>query len=74
MAAVDQVVMVKWNINITLTHLLSTPSTGWSTAGVADSKLISESLLLKCYPYKPSERVFIKVISLQSFYILSLVY
>ena len=74
MAAVDQVVMVKWNTNITLTHLLSTPSTGWSTAGVADSKLISESLLLKCYPYKPSERVFIKVISLQSFSILSLVY
>jgi len=38
-AAVDQVVMVKWNTNITLTYLRSTPSTGWSTAGVADSNL-----------------------------------
>ena len=66
--------MVKWNINIPLTYLRSTPSTGWSTAGVADSKFISESLLLKCYPYKPSERVFIKVISLRSFCTLSLVY
>jgi len=43
-AAVDQVVMVKWNNNITLTYLRSTPSTGWSTAGVADSNFIPESL------------------------------
>jgi len=43
-AAVDQVEMVKWNINIPLTSLQSTSSTGWSTAGVADSNFIPESL------------------------------
>ena len=66
--------MVKQQQRFTLTYLRSTSPSGWSTAGVADSKFISESLLLKCYPYKPSERVFIKVISLRSFCILSLVY
>jgi hypothetical protein len=45
-----------------------------STCQLPRQPSLSESLSLKCYPYKPSERVFIKVISLQSFSILSLVY
>jgi len=57
MASVDQAVMVKWKQTILSTLLTSTSSSGWSTAGVADSKLnqsINFSKVLKCLPYKPS--------------------
>jgi hypothetical protein len=43
-AAVDQAIMVKWKTTSLSTSLQSTPPTGWSTAGVADSNFIPKSL------------------------------
>ena len=61
------VVNLRERDNITsLTYPNSTLATGWSTAGVADSNLTKVFLLqsVESVPYKPSEWVFIKVISL----------
>ena len=52
--------------NISLTYLNSTLATGWSTAGLADSKFTKSLSFtsVESIPYEPSEWVFIKVISL----------
>ena len=65
-AAVDQVDLINGDNILHLTYLNSTLATGWSTAGVADSNLTKVFLLqsVESVPYKPSEWVFIKVISL----------
>ncbi len=65
-AAVDQVDLIDGDNILHLTYLTSTSTTGWSTAGVADSnsKLSLYFLSVESVPYKPSEWVFIKVISL----------
>ena len=66
MAAVDQVDLRERNNITSLTYHNSTLATGWSTAGIADSNLTKVFLLqsVESVPYKPSEWVFIKVISL----------
>ena len=66
MAAVDQVDLRERHNIFSLTYHNSTLATGWSTAGVADSNLTKVFLLqsVESVPYKPSEWVFIKVISL----------
>ncbi len=67
MAAVDQVDLRERNNFTSLTYLTSILATGWSTAGVADSNFKLSLSFLKVFEsvlYKPSEWVFIKVISL----------
>ncbi len=67
MAAVDQKVnFIDGNNTFHLTYLHSTLATGWSTAGLADSNFTKSLSFtsVESVPYKPSEWVFIKVISL----------
>ena len=46
---VDQSLHVKVRPNICLTYLSSISTTGWSTAGVADSKYIKVFIFYKCF-------------------------
>ena len=66
MAAVDQVNLRERHNIFSLTYHNSTLATGWSIAGLADSNFTKSLSFtsVESVPYKPSEWVFIKVISL----------